>query len=433
MELMREVDNCEREREAALKTDNIALAQERHHQSVELLWQLIVSTRDRLNEVMMGSNDPDNFRSDFDRFQVDVIGSLAQFKVEKENMKEDIAHDLRVLKETLDERRIANEQAIERAREWQHASNIRLGENARKQDEVWAQVCAMVSDLKKLGEERTKEVQIHIEMHDKEEQRRYEHEDFVLINNKHVKTLEDVMRHTESAIRFTYAIDEYFSQGIQSVQEKRVDVILDEMKATEQKRYFDVFRRYALVTDELIDRKEKRLNGLQRMIRNMEYQQEMAIETLDNDVENYAEQIRQLKDKRDTTQKTIARLQTNMDRAMADFSATEGLMEEMGIEYHPPALEIHEKQIKRRKDFLEKRRQFLDKEQNEIDQDTTDIRKMNSRQNVEHETHAKRKAERERRKAAKAKAQQSDRPSTAPNDEKEKVDNPELAATLPAR
>lgn len=377
-ELLKELDLNERERNLALQLNDVQEASSRHLRSVQLLEDLIELIRKRLNDLMLGTGDPEDFSSSYGGITKESTAILKNFKMKKEELKTGIESDIETTKLGLLQEAAKDSEQAEAADESFKESMELLQKNVVQQDTLWNSMLESMDQMKKLGEDRASQVQAHIEMVEKEAKRRYVYADFVTAANLHLTNLHEALKHTEAAHQMACAVDNYFSQGFAKAKAKSVEEKLDQMKIKEMQQYCEVFRKYCLTAGDLVDRKEKRLNGINRLLKNLDFELSMATETLDGDREKYEKDSKEYRRRGEQLLKEILRLKASLEHATADFRVTEEQLEESGIDFVPPELELQEYMAEKKRNYLEKKRALLYDDQQELDRDSTEVRKLDS-------------------------------------------------------
>eukprot|EP00667_Euglena_gracilis_P003075 EG_transcript_3083 len=377
-QLHRDLEVTERERQMALQLNNIPEATEKHLKSVDILEKLIAIIRARLHELMVGSGDPQTFFNMMGGLRKGMVDDLQALKAEKARLKELLGKDLDGLQRGMDRKMKEEEEHAAAAKKRLDASADKMEALLLQQDAVWAQVLELMDKLKRLGEDHTAQANVHMRVVEEEAKHQQTYAELMEASTAHLTYLHDAMKHTDAALTLVQALEDYFNQATQRIRDKHIEENLAALKTKEMQHYCEVFRQYGLIAGDLLDRKEKRLAGTKKLLRTLDFGTEMATEALDDDLEKYERDTREYRLRADQLQREIVYLRNNLECAAADFKATEEMLEEAGMEFKPPGIEMQEALIDKKKNFLERRRQVLYVDQKELDVHSTEIRKLDS-------------------------------------------------------
>lgn len=248
----------------------------------------------------------------------------------------------------------------------------RMGEemlnNQRQQEKVWRDITYSFKELQELAEGRFKETENWMKEVEKHERRKVEYNAVLKVCEEHSKTLTDLQHDCNNCEQLLRNYDEFIRGATKSItaMADAVTAESNEYALQEQKEYLVIFRQYYMQLGELLFKKQKRLEEVDRMIRNCEFQIDFCKETLDPDLHKYREQLKELQARRIETADRVARMQVRGDDRAAQFMPHEDALRAAQYEFESPLLEMHEDVVDRRARVLQQRQKFIDKDKEEL-------------------------------------------------------------------
>jgi len=252
-----------------------------------------------------------------------------------------------------------------------------LRDNLEKQDECWRKIQDLERQLQKLGTERFEEVKRRIEENDREEKRKVEYQQFLEVVSQHKKLLELTVYNCDLAIRVTGLIEEMVAEACSAIKARydRTNQELSDLRIEVHKEYLEFFRMLFLTLGNLIYKKEKKLEELDRNIRTTHIQLEFCIETFDPNAKKHSDAKKQLYMVRAQTEEELGMLKEKQNKAQEDFQATEEALVAAGIEFQHPADEQNEEVLIRRSKMIEYRAHLSKQEEVKIAAEREEIKR----------------------------------------------------------
>lgn len=130
-----------------------------------------------------------------------------------------------------------------------------------------------------------------------------------------------------------------------------------------------------LTLGNLIYKKEKKLEELDRNIRTTHIQLEFCIETFDPNAKKHSDAKKQLYMLRAQTEEELGMLKEKQNKAQEDFQATEEALVAAGIEFKHPADEQNEEVLNRRSKMVEYRAHLSKQEEVKIAAEREEIKR----------------------------------------------------------
>jgi hypothetical protein len=252
-----------------------------------------------------------------------------------------------------------------------------LRDNLEKQDEGWRKIQDLERQLQKLGTERFEEVKRRIEENDREEKRKVEYQQFLEVVSQHKKLLELTVYNCDLAIRVTGLIEEMVAEACSAIKSRydRTVQELSDLRLEVHKEHLEYFRMLYLTLGNLIYKKEKKLEELDRNIRTTHIQLEFCIETFDPNAKKHSDAKKQLYMVRAQTEEELAMLKEKQAKATEEFAQCEEALVAAGIEFVHPASEQNEEVLNRRAKMVEYRAHLAKQEEVKIAAEREEIKR----------------------------------------------------------
>jgi hypothetical protein len=255
-----------------------------------------------------------------------------------------------------------------------------MRDNLEKQDDSWRKIQELERTLQKLGTERFEEVKRRIEENDREEKRKVEYQQFLDVVSQHKKLLELSVYNCDLAIRCIGIIEELVAEGCSAIKARydKTNQELADLRLQVHQEYLDAFRRLYKTLGQLVYKKEKRLEDIDRNIRTTHIQLEFAIETFDPNAKKHSDSKKELYKLRSQVEEELEMLKDKMAHALEQFGPTEDALTQAGIEFTHPAEELEDSNITRRSKMVEYRAHLAKQEEVKIAAEREEIKRSKS-------------------------------------------------------
>lgn len=252
-----------------------------------------------------------------------------------------------------------------------------LRDNLEKQDECWRKIQDLERQLQKLGTERFEEVKRRIEENDREEKRKVEYQQFLEVVSQHKKLLELTVYNCDLAIRVTGLVEELVAEACSAIKARydRTNTELSDLRLEVHKEYLEFFRMLYLTLGNLIYKKEKKLDELDRAIRTTHIQLEFCIEVFDPNAKKHSDAKKQLYMVRAQTEEELSMLKEKQSKAEEDFKPCEEALTVAGIDFTHPADEQNAETLDRRSKMVEYRAHLAKQEEVKIAAEREEIKR----------------------------------------------------------
>eukprot|EP00995_Heteronema_vittatum_P010846 NODE_638_length_1248_cov_591.762302_g460_i0.p1 GENE.NODE_638_length_1248_cov_591.762302_g460_i0~~NODE_638_length_1248_cov_591.762302_g460_i0.p1 ORF type:complete len:245 (-),score=133.70 NODE_638_length_1248_cov_591.762302_g460_i0:486-1220(-) len=215
---------------------------------------------------------------------------------------------------------------------------------------------------------------------DREEKRKVEYQQFLEVVSQHKKLLELTVYNCDLSIRVTGLVEEMVAEACSAIKARfdRTNQELGDLRVEVHKEYLEFFRMLYLTLGNLIYKKEKKLEELDRNIRSTHIQLEFCIETFDPNAKKHSDAKKQLYQVRAQTEEELNMLKEKQNKAQEDFQSTEEQLMSAGIEFQHPADEQNEEVLNRRSKMVEYRAHLSKQEEVKIAAEREEIKRAKS-------------------------------------------------------
>eukprot|EP00992_Anisonema_acinus_P011910 TRINITY_DN7765_c0_g1_i1.p1 TRINITY_DN7765_c0_g1~~TRINITY_DN7765_c0_g1_i1.p1 ORF type:complete len:559 (+),score=165.66 TRINITY_DN7765_c0_g1_i1:454-2130(+) len=371
------IAQVDRLRQTAMAEDDMKLAETYHDKSIELQEQLLQLLQDRLAPLTRRGGQ-DKLLADLEEHNQRGARSLDNALRVQTDLIERLDHDLAKLGKRVDFEAQVHSDAVADFKKFTQENDTFLQDNQSQQDQIMGRVTELVKELDQRGRERIEAVRKRAEVKAIEEKRLVEFAQFVHVSNTHKTTLETLLGKARGCIDAIHATEDYLRAGSDRIHRKLEDCDreLADLRLKEHKGNLAVTRRYYLCVGELLYRKEKQIQELDRILRSNDLSLDFVKETLDVDREGYRNSQRNATATKDRVVAKVNLLKDKLEDAAEKFQFTADALDEAKIDYVHPAVEMQEVNVERRSKALALRKQYQDKDLNEVNGEASNIQKV---------------------------------------------------------
>jgi hypothetical protein len=301
----------------------------------------------------------------------------SQMKDAKRRLKQRCETDLKHIHDAIQKADLEDAEAMKRFAAQKDKSERFLRDNTEKQDDCWRKIQDLERQLQKLGTERFEEVKRRIEENDREEKRKVEYQQFLEVVSQHKKLLELTVYNCDLAIRVTGLIEEMVAEACSAIKARydRTVQELSDLRLEVHKEHLEYFRMLYLTLGNLIYKKEKKLEELDRNIRTTHIQLEFCVETFDPNAKKHSDAKKQLYLVRAQTEEELGMLKEKQAKATEEFKQCEEALHSAGIEFVHPADEQNEEVLNRRARMVEYKAHLAKQEEVKIAAEREEIKR----------------------------------------------------------
>eukprot|EP01006_Ploeotia_vitrea_P063267 TRINITY_DN85229_c0_g1_i1.p1 TRINITY_DN85229_c0_g1~~TRINITY_DN85229_c0_g1_i1.p1 ORF type:complete len:879 (-),score=94.04 TRINITY_DN85229_c0_g1_i1:209-2845(-) len=255
-----------------------------------------------------------------------------------------------------------------------------LTQNRKHQEAVIDAIVKKVEEWTALTETRLQQMELFVAEREKQEQLIQDYNKSVEVAGEWSRKLKKMIGAAEKSAAFVEHFENFFKKAPPKITHKAEsswNKVSDGL-VVEQKTYLEVFRHYYLDVGEMVYKKEKREEEIERSLRNLQYKIEFAAESLDPNVDEYKKQQEDLVRTRQEIKRKLAILRSNGDIAVEEFQPTEQALRERGVNFLHPRIELEELNVQRRSGALGKRKVYAQAEQRYLEDDNDELLRIDN-------------------------------------------------------
>eukprot|EP01004_Peranema_trichophorum_P001215 NODE_1142_length_2100_cov_125.109762_g963_i0.p1 GENE.NODE_1142_length_2100_cov_125.109762_g963_i0~~NODE_1142_length_2100_cov_125.109762_g963_i0.p1 ORF type:complete len:587 (-),score=111.16 NODE_1142_length_2100_cov_125.109762_g963_i0:282-2042(-) len=373
---LQSIEKCKEIRNIALSDGEMSIAEEQYYIKAQLLERLVELVRDKFR--IIGVTDDENrMFSKIHEVQKKAYQETSAMKDAKRRLKQRCETDLKHVHDAIQKADLEDAEAMKRFAAQKDRSEKFIKDNQDKQDECWRKIQDLERQLQKLGTERFEEVKRRIEENDREEKRKVEYQQFLDVVSQHKKLLELTVYNCDLAIRAIGIIEELVAEGCSAIKARydKTNQELADLRLLVHQEYLGVFRRLYKTLGQLVYKKEKKLEEIDRNIRTTHIQLEFCIETFDPNAKKHSDSKKDLYKLRASIEEELMMLKDKMATALENFRPTEEALIQAGIEFVHPIEEVEEGNLQRRSKMVEYRAHLSKQEEVKIAAEREEIKR----------------------------------------------------------
>jgi len=370
------IEKAKEIRNVAITDGEMAVAEEQFYIKAQLLERLVELVQDKFR--IIGQTDDENkMFAKIHEVQKKAFQETAAMKDAKRRLKQRCEEDLKHLHDAIQKADLEDAEAMKRFMAQKDKSEKFIRENIEKQDESWRKIQELERTLQKLGTERFEEVKRRIDENDREEKRKVEYQQFLDVVGQHKKLLELTVYNCDLAIRCIGVIEELVAEGCAAIKARydKTNQELAELRLKVHQEYFEAFRRLYKTLGQLVYKKDKRLEEIDRNIRTTHIQLEFAIETFDPNAKKHADTKKDMYKLRSQVEEELEMLKDKMAQALEAFGPTEEALTQAGIEFVHPSEELEDSNLQRRSKIVEYRAHLAKQEEVKISAEREELKR----------------------------------------------------------
>lgn len=367
----------------AMADGEMQVAEEQMYTKVQLQERLVELIHAKYNIITKVEDENAPFKKIYET-QKKAYQESSQMKDAKRRLKQRCESDLKRIHDAIQKADLEDAEAMKRFASQKDKSERFLKDNLEKQDECWRRIQDLERSLQKLGTERFEEAKRRIEENDREEKRRVEYQQFLEVVSQHKKLLELTVYNCDLAIRVIGLVEEMVAEACSAVKARhdKTNQELAELRMEVHKEYLEFFRMLYLTLGNLIYKKEKKLEDLDKSIRMTHIQLEFCIETFDPNAKKHSDTKKQLYIVRAHTDEELQMLKDKQTRAQEAFQDTEDALGAAGIEFHHPMDEQNREVLNRRTKMVEYRAHLSKQEEVKIAAEREEIKRAKQMRSI---------------------------------------------------
>uniref|UniRef100_A0A7S1J6F6 Uncharacterized protein n=1 Tax=Eutreptiella gymnastica TaxID=73025 RepID=A0A7S1J6F6_9EUGL len=237
--------------------------------------------------------------------------------------------------------------------------------NADKQQKVWDTILSACADLVRHVEARRSTVTRYLEDRERHDRYKGDAEHWLQLAEHRHSQLQKLLGAAGTQVGLLNNMELALGKTADIIRE-RLHLIkgeVDRVLTDEQKLHFMVFRRQYLTIGELLYKKAQRLEELEKMIDQNNFQIGFAKEALDPNVNMYKMHTLELTKVKEELLIKVDYLKDRADEAASMFEPTEQALKEHGVDFVHPAVELQEILVERKQKANELRHCYFNVQQ----------------------------------------------------------------------
>eukprot|EP00388_Colpodella_angusta_P030746 GDKK01020417.1.p1 GENE.GDKK01020417.1~~GDKK01020417.1.p1 ORF type:complete len:585 (+),score=190.58 GDKK01020417.1:107-1861(+) len=379
------IEKAKEIRDVAMSDGEMAIAEEQFYIKAQLLERLVELVADKFRIIGQTDNENKMFAK-IHEVQKKAFQETSAMKDAKRRLKQRCEEDLKHLHDAIQKADLEDAEAMKRYAGAKEKSERTVKENVEKQEECWNKIQDLERQLQKLGTERYEEVKKRIEDIDREEKRRVEYAQFLDVASQHKKLLELSVYNCDLAIRSIGIIEELVSEGCSAIKARydKTNQELADLRLQVHQEYLEAFRRLYKTLGQILYKKEKRLEEIDRQLRTTHIQLEFAIETLDPNAKKHSDTKKDLYKLREQVESEKEVLKDQMAHFLEAFGPTEEALHQAGIDFVHPAEEVEENNLGRRSKIVEYRAHLAKQEEVKIAAEREELKRSKTIQSQQY-------------------------------------------------
>jgi len=379
------IEKAKEIRNVAVGDGEMAIAEEQFYIKAQLLERLVELVQDKFR--IIGQTDDENkMFAKIHEVQKKAFQETSSMKDAKRRLKQRCEEDLKHLHDAIQKADLEDAEAMKRFMAQKDKSEKFMRDNLEKQDDSWRKIQELERTLQKLGTERFEEVKRRIEENDREEKRKVEYQQFLDVVGAHKKLLELTVYNCDLAIRCIGIIEELVAEGCSAIKARydNTNQELADLRLNVHQEYLEAFRRLYKTLGQLVYKKEKRLEDIDRQIRTTHIQLEFAIETFDPNAKKHSDTKKELYKLRAQVEEEMEMLKDKMAQALEAFGPTEDALTQAGIDFVHPAEEVEDNNLTRRSKMVEYRAHLAKQEEVKIAAEREELKRVKAIQSQQY-------------------------------------------------
>merc|ERR1719487_2834097 len=291
---------------------------------IQLQEHLIELIQDKFRLIQKTEDENAPFKKIYE-VQKKANQETSQMKDAKRRLKQRCETDLKHIHDAIQKADLEDAEAMKRYAASKEKSERFVKENVEKQEECWNKIQDLERQLQKLGTERFEEVKRRIEENDREEKRKVEYQQFLDVVSQHKKLLELTVYNCDLAIRATGIIEELVAEGCAAIKARydKTNQELADLRLQIHQEYLEAFRRLYKTLGQLVYKKEKKLEEIDRNIRATHIQLEFSIETFDPNAKKHSDNKKEMYKMRAQVEEELEMLKDKMASSLELFGPSE--------------------------------------------------------------------------------------------------------------
>eukprot|EP01006_Ploeotia_vitrea_P043023 TRINITY_DN66677_c2_g5_i1.p1 TRINITY_DN66677_c2_g5~~TRINITY_DN66677_c2_g5_i1.p1 ORF type:complete len:703 (-),score=99.71 TRINITY_DN66677_c2_g5_i1:2-2110(-) len=352
--LLAKIEKVKEIRNVAIADGEMIVAEDQFYLKAQLLEQLVELIRDKFRVLAITEDDNRTFQH-FSEGPKKSFQATQPLKDKERLLKKKCEGDLKLLHEAIQRADLEDATALKDHTNSVERSDKIIKENEEAQNACWKKIQELERQLQKLSAERVEEVKRRVEDNEVEEKRKVEYHQFLDAAAQHRKLLELTIHNCDAMLRGITLVEDLVSEigAALKARYSKCTIDLGDQKLRIHQQYLDAFARLYKTLGQLIYKKERRLEEIDRQIRNAHIQLEFSIETFDPNAKKHSDEKKQLYNERAKVEEGLQQLKEKLKMHEEQFAPTAAALRYAGIEFTHPADLVEDGNLQRRSKMVE--------------------------------------------------------------------------------
>ncbi|CUE72815.1 paraflagellar rod protein, putative [Bodo saltans] len=364
------------ERENSLRTEDVKGAEERTGEAIAMMRQLLAAAYTRHRDSLLAEVDVAQYHENVRATKVAVTERLTTIQQQNTQVKTTASNDLQLLNVFVES---FEEEARDKLDQYQQRTTKFKGamtDNTKQMNILFDQVLQSLQQLATLSTFREDLVTQHTTDTTLELLRQEHQKELTAAASSRKEELQRIIQNTTSALDYCSNVQNYLEQADEYIQKLQFPVKLTKIQNEEALRSYDVYRRYVLLANSALLKKEQRLENVRRLLRSTEFQIANAVETFDTDLPLYRQQLTTLNSTELLLSNDAQKLSDELAEETERWLHMEAFLDERRVDFDPPSLLVQELKRDLLVSHVEAVDELTNKEQKLLDGEKANIRKM---------------------------------------------------------
>eukprot|EP00743_Colponemidia_sp_Colp-15_P014173 GILK01016703.1.p1 GENE.GILK01016703.1~~GILK01016703.1.p1 ORF type:complete len:716 (+),score=100.23 GILK01016703.1:77-2149(+) len=276
-----------------------------------------------------------------DQYLGPIPDLFAQIRTRQQKLRDRCTDDMKkmfALREKVEEVEASTVQKV--ASDVQSSDRV-LAANTERVHEVFGKMMALEKELEQLEQERNREMQRRLAEKDKDEHRKAEYSKFIATVEGHTIPLERTVKNTDLMTHGADVVEELLLGGFGTISSDLNEraKLLRVVRIETHKEHVEVFRALLVELGDIIYRKERMIEEIDKKVQQAHIQQELLAETFNPNARKFGEMKKSLLASRDELEEDVEHLKKRAEAALTAFHFSERALHEADVEFVHPVTE----------------------------------------------------------------------------------------------
>lgn len=381
-----EVQLAKETQSVALTEGDMAVAEDQSYIMIATLEKLMELVGDKF-QIINNKEEEKDFYSDVFSILSETNRKTLAMKQSQRRLKQRCESDLSNIHARIAKADAEDVVALKAWAAYVAKSDKALAENVAAQEQLFKDMVKnkytmllddIIAELRATGKKRYELMMDRIEKAEKEELRKVEYTQFLEVVALHKKTLELTIDNCELGTTCLGKFEQLMNELCCCIRNwlDTVNGTMYALRIQVHKEHLSYFREMYLCIGDLLYKKEKKIEDIDKQLRREHIQLEFCIETFDLTAKQHSEAKKELMKLRDETAEVVSMLREKVDTAVAEFEESDEALKAEGLEFVHPSVEFEDMVMNQREKISAYKAQYHKEEEVRITAEREEIRRM---------------------------------------------------------